>query len=318
MSDQLDKMNEMAARRTGRIATWWFAPVPVRRIEVCRTVTFAYAAAWLVLRAPYVWDVAGLPDTRFEPVGVFAGLDMPPSRPVVIGLWALALTACSLAAAGRSLRLTTPIGSISMLCIATYTSSFGQVFHTEHLLVIHLLVLAAAALVDDPRRRAERSGWSLNLMMSTVVVAYVVAGIAKLRFAGEGWLTGEVLRNWVAADNLRKVLLDDPASTFGGWLAGVGWVWGPVALATLIVELGAPAALVRGRIRIAWLMAAWSFHVGVVALMAISFPYQLSGVAYLAFLDGDRIEARLRRFVVTRWVRPSPPYRRGGVRPARR
>ncbi len=296
-------MNGTGARQAGRLAAWWFAPVPARRIVVCRTVTFAYAAVWLVVRAPYVWDVAGLPPARFEPVGVFAGLDMPPGRPVVMGVWAVALVASVLAAAGRSLRLTTSMGSISMLCIATYTSSFGQVFHTEHLLVIHLVILATAALVDGAlvdraRDDAERSGWSLNLMMSTVVVAYVVAGIAKLRFAGKGWLTGEVLRNWVAVDNLRKILLDDPASTLGGWLAGVEWVWVPVAVVTLIVELGAPVALVPGRPRAAWLMGAWLFHVGVFALMAITFPYQLSGVAYVAFLRADRIEASLRRHVL--------------------
>lgn len=283
--------------QTGRIAAWWFAPVPARRIEICRTLTFAYAATWLVVRAYYVWDVSGLPNRRFEPVGVFAGLGTPPGRPIVMSVWALALIASVLAAAGRSLRFATSTGSVAVLFVATYTSSFGQVFHTEHLLVLHLLILAAATLVDERSGTAERSGWSLNLMMSTVVVAYVVAGIAKVRFGGWDWLTGEVLRNWVAADNLRKVLLDDPASTLGGWLAGVAWIWAPVGVLTLIVELGAPIALVRGRVRHAWLIAAWLFHVGVLALMAITFPYQLSGIAYVAFLNSERIEARLRRAV---------------------
>ncbi len=257
-------------------------------------------AAWLIVRAQYVWDVSGLPNRRFEPVGMFAGLDTPPSRPIVMGVWAVAFIASVLAASGRSLRFATSFASIAMLFIATFTSSFSQVFHTEHLLVLHLLILAAATLVDGHSGTAERSGWSLNLMMSTVVVAYVVAGIAKLRFGGRGWLTGEVLRNWVAADNLRKVLLDDPASTFGGWLAGVAWIWAPIGMLTLIVELSAPIALVSGRVRLAWLTAAWLFHVGIVVLMAITFPYQLSGVAYAAFLHPERIETRLRRAVSIR------------------
>ena len=214
-------------------------------------------------------------------MGVFTVLGSPPGRLVVAAIWAVGLLGCTLAAANRSVRFAASVGSVAMLAIATLTSSFGQVFHTEHLLVIHLLILAAASLVDEPSAGSGASGWPLQLMMSSVVVAYVVAGVAKLRSGGTGWLTGDVLRNWVAVDNLRKVLLDDPASTLGGWLAGIGWIWAPIAIVTLAVELGAPIALLPGRPRHAWLVAAWLFHVGVLALMAISFPYQLTGVAYL-------------------------------------
>ncbi|MBI5089213.1 MAG: HTTM domain-containing protein [Actinobacteria bacterium] len=280
-----------------RAASWWFGPVPARRIDVCRALTFGYAAIWLTVRAWYVWDVSGLPSRRFAPVGVMTWLDAPPSRPVVMGAWAIGLACSVLAALGRGLRITAPLGSLTVLGIVTLTSSFGQVFHTEHLLALHLLILAAASIIEPARNATERSGWPLNLMMATLAATYVVAGIAKLRFSGTDWVTGDVLRNWVAADNLRKVLLDDPSSTFGGWLAGVGWVWGPIAVFTLLVELGAPLAMVSRRIRTPWLVAAWLFHVGIFAMMAISFPYQLSGVAYLAFVPAERLEARVRQAV---------------------
>ena len=45
----------------------WFAPVPVRRLELVRRCTFGYALAWLVVRFAYLADVAGLPARRFEP-----------------------------------------------------------------------------------------------------------------------------------------------------------------------------------------------------------------------------------------------------------
>jgi len=275
----------------------WFAPVPTRRIEVCRSVTFGYAAIWLVLRAPYVWDVSGLPAGRFEPVGVLELAAAPPGRAIVLAVWATGLVACALAAAGRYVRSTTSLGAAAMLFVATLTSSFGQVFHTEHLLVIHLVILAVAALAADEVGDSESRGWPLRLMAAAVVVAYVVAGIAKLRFSGWDWVSGDVLRNWVAADNLRKVLLDDPSSGLGGWLAGVAWIWMPIAVATLVVELGAPLALLGGRIRTVWVAGAWSFHVGVVGLMAIVFPYQLSGVAYLAFFEAERLGTWVSRVV---------------------
>jgi hypothetical protein len=278
-----------------RLGRWWFGPVPARRLALCRLAVFGYAAMWLLARGSYVWHVAGLPARRFEPVGVLWWLSSTPPRTAAMAVWAVAIAGCTLAAAGVRLRATATLGSASLLLIATLTSSFGQVFHTEHLVVLHALILAVAALLGGERRGETCSGWPLNLMMAAVAVTYVVAGIAKLRFGGEDWLSGEVLRNWVAADNLRKVLLDDPASVVGGWLAGVPWVWPPIAVFTLLVEVGAPIALLSGRLRRAWLAGAWAFHVGIFAMMAIAFPYQLTGAAYAAFLPLERIEARVRQ-----------------------
>ena len=273
----------------------WFEPVPTRRVVLVRAVTFGYAVGWLLVRGFYVADVARLPERRFEPIGVLRVVSAPPPDRVVALVWVVTLLACGTATLNRFVRATAPVGAAGMLFLATYTSSFGQVFHTEHLLVLHLGVLAVAAVVEpaDPRG-ATTSGWPLNLMMSIVVVVYVVAGVAKLRYSGVEWVSGDVLRNWVAVDNLRKLLFDDLYSPIGGWLSAVGWMWAPIAFVTLVVEIGAPVALVPGRARSRWLAAAWGFHVGVFVVMAISFPYQLLGVAYAAFLPLERVVDHLR------------------------
>ena len=265
------------------IAERWFGPVPARRLAVVRSVTFGYALAWLVVRGRYLHDVSQLPPRRWDPVGVLDVAGSPPADGVVLAVWTLAVVACTLTAVGRGTSVTAPLGAGAVLVLVTYTSSFGQVFHTEH-----LLVLAVAAVVE-PERDGVVRGWPLELMMCVVVVVYVLAGVAKLRWSGASWITGDVLRNWIAVDNLRKELFGDISSPLGGWLSTVSWVWGPVAVATLAVELGAPVALVTGRVRYAWVAVAWVFHVGVFLLMAISFPYQLLGVAYLAFLPAERL-----------------------------
>jgi hypothetical protein len=273
----------------------WFAPVPARRLELVRRCTFGYALAWLVVRFAYVADVASLPARRFEPVGVLNWMDEPPSRPLVIVVWLVTLVACGSTTLDQAARFAAPVGAVGMLFLATLTSSYGQVFHTEHLLVLHLAVLAVGALVEPPAQSdGETSGWPLNLMMAIVVVTYVLAGVAKLRWSGAEWVTGDVLQNWIAIDNLRKLLFEDLYSPIGGWLSTIGWFWFPVAVLTLVVELGAPLVLVPGRARTGWLIAAWGFHLGVFALMAISFPYQLLGIAYLAFVRPDVWEQRLR------------------------
>jgi hypothetical protein len=275
----------------------YFAPVPARRLALVRSLTFGYAAVWLVARARYVWDVGGLPDRRFQPVGVLTVTAAPPGRPVVMVIWAVALTCSVAVAAGRAIRVTAPVGAAAVLLTATVTSSFGQVFHTEHLLVLHLGILAVASWSPDvgaPRAAGTISGWPLRLMMATVAAVYVVAGVAKLRHGGTAWLTGDVLRAHVAADNLRKLLLDDLHSPLGGWLSGVGWLWPPIGTLTIAVEVGAPIALLGGRVRSVWIGTAWLFHVGVLVLMAITFPYQLTGVAYAAFLPVERVVDRAR------------------------
>jgi hypothetical protein len=270
----------------------WFAPVPARRLELVRIATFGYAAAWLLVRFRYIDDVAHLPERRFDPIGVLAALDAPPERWVVLLTWTVALASCAAAACGRIVRVAAPVGALGLLLVITLTSSYGQVFHTEHLLVLHVGVLAAAALIERPSDSP--SGWPLNLMMAVTVVTYVDAGVAKLRWSGLDWVAGDVLRNWIAVDNLRKWQVDDVYSPLGGLLAGVTWVWFPIALLTLAVELAAPVALLPKRTRLVWISLAWGFHVGILALMAISFPYQLLGVAYVAFLPMETWEANLR------------------------
>jgi hypothetical protein len=132
-------------------------------------------------------------------------------------------------------------------------------------------------------------GWACRVLAVATVVSYVLAGIAKLRNGGLDWITGDVLRNQVAYDNLRKELLGSVHSPVGGWLVGLPVVFPAMALATMAVELGAPLALLGRRVRTAWAGAAWAFHVGILVVMAISFPYQLLGFAYAPFFAVERL-----------------------------
>jgi hypothetical protein len=207
-------------------------------------------------------------------------------------------------------RFVAPLYAIALLAVMTYSNSWQHIAHTENLLVLHTGVLAiapaAAAWSVDRRRDPTRTvassadfGWPLRLMSIITVATYFLAGWAKLRHGGMDWISGDVLRNLVAHDNLRKIVLGDVHSPIGGWLVAHGWLFPPMALVSCAVEVGAPIALLRGRVRRGWVLAAWLFHVGVLALMAITFFYPLSGVAFASMLDPDlaalRIRDRLRR-----------------------
>jgi hypothetical protein len=131
-------------------------------------------------------------------------------------------------------------------------------------------------------------------MALLTALTYVLAGIAKLKLSGDAWLGGGLLRSHIAYDNLRKLELGSGVATLGVWFVRHPAVFAPLAVMTLLIELGAPLALFHRRAALVWCVGAWSFHVGVALLMSITFLYPLSGVAYLSLFRLERVLARFR------------------------
>jgi uncharacterized membrane protein YphA (DoxX/SURF4 family) len=318
-----------------RVDRWFLAPAPAERLAALRILVGSFATIYLAIRVPYVLDVADLPRGRFEPVGVAAVLDAPLATAVVRVVLLSAVLAGVLFVVGWRHRVVAPTFALLLLASLTYSNSWQHIAHTENLVLLHVAVLAVVPAADvwsldarravagtDARRAAgpvtapgSGYGWPIQLMSMLTVVTYVLAGVAKVRHGGVDWVDGDVLRNLVAHDNLRKIVLGDVHSPIGGWLVGHGWVFPPLAALSLAVELGAPLALLRGRFRQVWIVAAWCFHLGVLALMAILFPYPLSGIAFASFLRPERLLTRVARAV----RRPATgsgaltAYRRGDV-----
>ena len=68
-----------------------------------------------------------------------------------------------------------------------------------------------------------------------------------------------------------------------------------MAAASVAIELAAPLALLGGRWRNGWVVAAWMMHVGIAALMLVVFPYPLFVVAFLPFFELERVVPGLAR-----------------------
>ncbi len=286
-------MNELARR--------YHAPEVPERIAALRVLVGVFGTVFLVIRAGYLFDVASLPAARFDAVGPLAFVDRPlPEWSVHLALYAGVATGVAFTVGWRH-RVLGPAYALLLLFLTTYDNSWQHLAHAENLLTLQTLVLGFAPAADawslDARRRAtlgdpipaadHRYGWPVRLISVITVATYVLAGWAKLRNGGTDWISGDVLRNQIAHDNVRKAVLGAPYSAIGGRLARHAWVFPPLALASVYVELGAPVALLRGRVRRAWVLAAWGFHLGVLALMAILFAYPLSGVAYASLLRPD-------------------------------
>jgi HTTM domain len=279
-------------------------PAPAERVAALRILVGGFALGYLVLRAPHFWDLAGLEARRWDPVGLFARFGDPLPAAMSRLLLVAAIAGAVAFVTGWRYRVTGPTFAVLLLVVTTARNSWGQVWHTENLLLFHVAILAfapaAAAWSLDARRSHEPAPEPavryahIAFLMSVVTVAtYVLAGVTKLRDGGFDWLTGDVLRNHVAFDNVRKAALGADTSPLAGTVLAHGWVFAPFAWAAMAVELGAPVGLIGRPWRRTWALAAWLFHVAVLALMAISFPYQLSGVAFASLFPVERMRARI-------------------------
>lgn len=291
-----------------RIARWWFAPAPAERLAAVRILVGAFAVLWVGGRVWETYAVAKLGTSHWKPIGVTRVLDGPLPADWVLLIAILTTAALVMFTIGALYRYAAPIAALGILWTLTYRNSFGMVFHTENLLVLHVLALALSPAADawsvDRRRGAPPPpeagyGWILKLLALITALTYVLAGIAKLRIAGVAWLDGEQLRNQIAVDNLRKALLGDSIAPLATPFLDHPSGFTVFSVLTIVLELAAPIVLVHPLVARLWALAAWGFHLGVVLLMNIWFPYPLLGLAYLPVLRAERPFA----WAIARWKR---------------
>ena len=271
---------------------------PAERLAAFRLLTGLFALGFLVVRLPYFVDVTRLDPSRWDPPGVLAVLDAPLAPSLAQAILAVTLAVGVAYTAGWRYRISGPAFAILLLGVLTYRNAWSHLFHADNLLALHVVIVGLAPAADawsvDARARADsatadvRYGWPLQLAALVTVFTYVVTGIAKLRYAGGGWLSGDTLIHQIAFDNARKKVLGSVYSPFAGALVAHPGFIRPFAPLTVLVELGAPIALVSRRWATTWITSAWVLHAGIVALMAITFPYPLSLVAFAPLLDCER------------------------------
>ncbi|MEM9458057.1 MAG: hypothetical protein AAGF11_28025 [Myxococcota bacterium] len=270
--------------------------MPARRLALVRIAVMLFACGWLVAVSADLLARARLPPPRFDPVGIAGLLGVVPVGVVAAGLGVTGLLGL-LAAAGWRYRWVAPGFALGLTWLLSYRNSWGHLSHAEQLLVLHVGILALAPAADTLRPRAaecapadsDRYGWPLRLLMLVTVSTYIIAGLAKLRTGGAEWLTGLTLQRHVAHEALRMRLAGGDSAAIGRALLPYTEVFTGLAIATVGLEVGAGLALLRGWIRWVWILGLWAMHLGIWLVMGIGFPYPLSGVAFVAFFEVERI-----------------------------
>ncbi len=283
--------------RTRWFDRWCYPEMPAERLAALRIVLGGAAVLYLVARSFHLAGVGRHAAWQFTPVGPVALLDSPLPPWFTAAMVPLAIVAGIAFTVGWRWRASGPVFAALFLWVISYRNSWGMLFHTEHLMVLHVGVLALSPAADawsiDARGRrvpqpSGSYGWAIRLLAAVTVATYLIAGITKLQRSGLEWVTSDTLRNFVAFDNLRKAELGDVYSAVGAAAVRHAWVFPPLAAFSLAIEIGAPLALINDRVGRWWSAAAWSFHAGVAIVMWIVFPYPLLGLAYAPFLRLER------------------------------
>lgn len=273
------------------------AEAPPERLAAFRVALGAFAVGYVVLRVPVLLDLRDRSSGGFAGVGPLWWRDEPFDDRVLTALIVLAIAAGVGFTVGAWFRVSGPLFGMTMLVLTAYRSSWGQLLHFENLMVLHLLIVGLAASADAwsiDARRAMRStvhdySSPLRLSCIVVVVAYVIAGVAKLRYGGLEWIVGDTLRNHIAYSAARLDLLGGTPSPLARPVVDQAWMLPPMAAAAVATELAAPIALLGGWWRNGWVVAAWVMHVGIASLMLVVFPYPLFLVAFLPFFELERV-----------------------------
>jgi hypothetical protein len=297
---------------------FWLAPAAARRLATLRVLTGAFSVVYLLVRAPVMVSFGALDARQFEPVGICRLLSGPQPAALTSLLWLACVLAGAAFTIGARFRISGPTFGLLFLWVTSYRNSWGMIFHNDNLTVVHALVLglcpaAGEALALDVRDQPEpldsaRYGWPIKLLCAAAVATYFLAGIAKLRGAGLHWAGGDVLRNYIAFDAMRKIELGSVHSPVGAWLVRYSWPFPIISAISLTLELGSPLALLHRRLGACWALGMWGFHFGVLLMMAIVFPYPLT-VGLAPFWNAERIwELRWLRGIA-RWLARSPSAR---------
>jgi predicted DCC family thiol-disulfide oxidoreductase YuxK len=223
-------------------------------------------------------------------------------------------------------RVAAPIFAGMLLWLVCYRQSWSMIYHSDNMVVLHVIVLAVSragdalsldAFIRDRRTSGasseERVGWEYNwpvrLMCALVVSAYFVTAVAKLSGPlGLEWITGGNLRAQMAVDAIRKELLGGKPNPVSHTLYPMLPLFAVLATGSLCLEFFAPLALLHRRVGWFWAINTFMMHWGIFFVMHITFHYHLTGVIFLAFFPVER--------VLVLWHRLSAAMERQEMTPA--
>lgn len=294
-----------------QLGQYWFAPLPPERLALLRLAAGGFALWYLLSKFDMLKKVGTTTSHKlFDPVGLVALLPGP-----LPDAWFMALLIGTIALGfayliGWKFRWTGPLFALALLFLLSYRNSWSMIYHSRNALVLQVLIIGMAASARayswDAWQQKARGlaaapklhwsfGWPIRLLCAATVATYFLAGLAKVfSELGWSWISGEALRSQVAVDAIRKELLGSQGGPLFELLYPYTGFFLLLGIGTMIIELGAPFALLRSRLGKYWAVLTWLMHWGIYFIMGIRFQYQMSGLIFLPFFEIERWPAWVR------------------------
>jgi predicted DCC family thiol-disulfide oxidoreductase YuxK len=283
-----------------QLSRHWFTPMPAQRLALLRILSGGFMLWYFITRYESMMDIARSERSNFEPVGLAGILSAPLLPEVFMGIvwFTLALGVAYLL--GWKYRFTGIAFGIMGLFVFSYRYSWSMIYHDNIAVVLHVLVIALSPAADayslDARRKGGDAialhwsyGWPVRLLCAATALTYFVSGLAKV--FGElawQWIDGSAMRSQVAVDSIRKEMLGESSTPLFSWIYAHSELFLIMGIVTMIVELGAPFALLSKRTRVAWAFLTWGMHWGIFFMMGITFRYQMSGLIFMPFFAVEK------------------------------
>jgi len=290
------------------VSSWWFPPIALGRIAALRVVAYAFVPLDVALMAGWVFQHQDLAVGLYRPLALARVLHLPaPTEALVGGLRAVlvvsALTslAATLGQRHRLVRVAGGVTAITYLWWMLIAMGYGKVDHDR---VAYLVLLFVLPTVGGARRRdatpSLAAGWAVRTTQVAVVATYFLAGWAKIRIGGWGWVNGGTL-SWAVVRRgtpLSTWALDVPVVLrVGQWLLLAGELASPLLFAVR-----------RERTRTYLVLALYAFHL--VTFVSIGIVFLPHLVALAAFLPLEWCGRRREFAAVTKGY--SSPRSRAG------
>jgi hypothetical protein len=236
---------------------------------------------WLdvLVTTPWVAGHAGVPGDLYQPLFIARALGLPGPTPALA--WAVqvvVLASAAVVVSGRRPRLAGGALLVSYFAWMLIAMSYGKVDHDRFAFLVALAVLPTVGPARwSDRHGDEAAGWAIRCIQVAVVLTYLLAAAAKLRFGGIDWVDGSTLMRAVLR---RGTFLTDP-------LVDHPWTLHAAQYALVAFELASPLMLAPGRLGRWWVGAAFAFHL--VTFAAIKIVFLPHVVCLLAFLPLEQV-----------------------------
>jgi hypothetical protein len=267
----------------------FFRPAHPLCLTACRVVLCAQAL-WILLSRPDLPELARWPRAFLVLVDpllpVRFGLGLPYT--VELGLFVLLHVSLVAALAGWRPALSCFVAGLLLYHFAPFEEIVAGLPHTAFggltVPAVGLLVLSFA--LPGPWRGAPsaENRWPFAVVQLLFAFSYFFSTLAKLRWSGPGWFTGDNIHYYVLGN------FTVTGAPLALWLSAHPLLCQAVALGTLLLEGLSPLVVVWPRFALAFLLAALAFHAGIVLTIGYFFP---SLPLLLLLLDWDALGRRL-------------------------